>query len=387
MQTFKSHNEAWSAVRCIMADTDLTERDFLRHELPDASLLVCLYHTLRTFRREVTPEKLSITPAERTLSLPLLEGMASAESAAAYEQLYAQFSASVPGTVREYFDKNWHGVRQEWVACYTLGHDNCMMNANNHLESLNQKLKTVMKQDTTVFYRHLTMCLSSLRVERGHRTLDLCTRVTQVQPDTHPALVAYMALLTPFAYASLASQMDKAGGVQPERAIEAEQQLVVRSAGRELVAGIRHCACGYRAAMDLPCAHVFAARAYYEQDLFAEELCGRRWTVQYYLSIHQAPAASPVESPVAAAAQPVAPAARSLSQAEKYQQASDVAVALAQNLSALDGVDFDHGVAAMSVMADLLVRGRRVIVLEAPTMPAAESRKMSLIVQQHGCHD
>lgn len=42
-----------SEVRAIMTDKDLTERTILKDEFPTAHPLLCLFHTLRSFKREV----------------------------------------------------------------------------------------------------------------------------------------------------------------------------------------------------------------------------------------------------------------------------------------------------------------------------------------------
>ena len=120
------------------ADKDLTKRDVMRCELPDALLP---YHTLRTFCREVSQEQLGIKFAECTMCLAFMEAMAYVGSPADYDDLYVQFCASAPVAVRRYFDRNWHEIREEWVACFKLGHGNYMTNTNNRLESLNQKIK------------------------------------------------------------------------------------------------------------------------------------------------------------------------------------------------------------------------------------------------------
>ena len=223
----------------------MTERDVMRQELPDASLLICLFHVLRTFRREVSQDKLAISIIERTTSLDLLQGMAYAASPEAYERMYAEFCASVPQAVRTYFDRNWHGIRQE---CHKRGHGNYMTDTNNRLESINQKLKAVVKRYSSmpVFFRDLMVCISSMKVEHDHRALDLSTRVRQVDAAVDPALVSYMRLLTPFAYKSLAAQHPKTEHVRIVRAEVDEQRLIVESGKRELTAGTRHCQCGYR---------------------------------------------------------------------------------------------------------------------------------------------
>ncbi|XP_065678283.1 zinc finger SWIM domain-containing protein 1-like [Hydra vulgaris] len=47
VETFKRNNCSWSKTNAIITDKDLNERDVLRASFPDASLLLCLFHTLR----------------------------------------------------------------------------------------------------------------------------------------------------------------------------------------------------------------------------------------------------------------------------------------------------------------------------------------------------
>ena len=49
MSIFKENNPSWTATRVLMADKDMTERDVLASNFPNADLLICLYHTLRSF--------------------------------------------------------------------------------------------------------------------------------------------------------------------------------------------------------------------------------------------------------------------------------------------------------------------------------------------------
>ena len=59
VDVFKKHNDT-TGTKCIMADKDMVERDVLSEKIPNANLLICLFHTLRTFRREITTEKMNI---------------------------------------------------------------------------------------------------------------------------------------------------------------------------------------------------------------------------------------------------------------------------------------------------------------------------------------
>lgn len=39
-----------------MADKDMVERDIIAEKIPSAALMICLFHTLETFRREISVE-------------------------------------------------------------------------------------------------------------------------------------------------------------------------------------------------------------------------------------------------------------------------------------------------------------------------------------------
>ena len=64
MEIFITYNNT-SKTKCIMADKDMTERNVLAEELPSAILLICLFHVLRTFRREITCEKWALPQLRR----------------------------------------------------------------------------------------------------------------------------------------------------------------------------------------------------------------------------------------------------------------------------------------------------------------------------------
>ena len=73
LNVFKAKNESWKKTKVIMSDNDFVEREAVRDCFTIASLLICLYHTLRTFRREVTCEKMGITSAQRLHTLEILQ--------------------------------------------------------------------------------------------------------------------------------------------------------------------------------------------------------------------------------------------------------------------------------------------------------------------------
>ncbi len=55
------------STKCIMSDKNMTERTALSEQFQQSKLLICLFHTLRTMKREVSCEKLGISHGERSI--------------------------------------------------------------------------------------------------------------------------------------------------------------------------------------------------------------------------------------------------------------------------------------------------------------------------------
>ena len=84
---FKRFNHRWTDTKVIMSDKDLLKGMHLKIVFPEASLNTCLYHTLRSFRREITCEKLGITTAERLRCLEVVSKLAYSKSNKEFDTL------------------------------------------------------------------------------------------------------------------------------------------------------------------------------------------------------------------------------------------------------------------------------------------------------------
>ena len=110
---FKEQNPCWKKTKVALTDKDMVERKVLKSEMPQISLL--LFHVLRTFRREITTEKMEITSAQRTTVLEVLQRITYIPSEEEYTRNYHDLLALEIPTVTEYFNKNWHSIRTQWV--------------------------------------------------------------------------------------------------------------------------------------------------------------------------------------------------------------------------------------------------------------------------------
>ena len=138
MVYFKNRNPKWKKINCVMVDKDMTERLVFKEELPEAGILICLFHTMRTFHREVTTEKMGISNDEHIQVLEILQCMAYAKS---YQVLYEQLLSTGLNAVMKYFNDNWHLIRNKWVEGHKNKYTNFRNSTNNRLESINQKLR------------------------------------------------------------------------------------------------------------------------------------------------------------------------------------------------------------------------------------------------------
>ena len=101
--------------------------------------MICLFHILRSFRREVTLEKMGITSGQRNLCLEIMQQMAYAHDKDEYMDLYHNFQVNAPCSVLNYFNEQWHSIRDQWSMGlkYTTG--NFFNTTSNRLESINAK--------------------------------------------------------------------------------------------------------------------------------------------------------------------------------------------------------------------------------------------------------
>lgn len=147
---FKDSNiDAVLRIRSFITDKDLTERNVIAEVFPNVPMYICMYHTLRTFGRQVTTQSMSISSEKRDTFLKLLDNLVKSKTEKDYKSNYQELCKTAAPQVIEYFNKNWHPIRKEW-SLYSMVNGNLGNSTNNRLESLNGKIK-----DRT--QRHRTM--------------------------------------------------------------------------------------------------------------------------------------------------------------------------------------------------------------------------------------
>ena len=143
VSSFKLYNSDWNLTKVVMSDKDFTERTVFLIEFPQASLLICLFHTLRSMRREVTCEKLGLLPGDRDNALEILTKLTYSKSETEYLENYECLLKSGLQSVIDYYNDNWHPIRYQWVECFKGANFTAQERTNNRLESINAKVESV----------------------------------------------------------------------------------------------------------------------------------------------------------------------------------------------------------------------------------------------------
>ena len=97
----------------VLADEqkDMTEWKIIKKLIPQAGLLICLFHTMCSCKRESTTEKMGISVNKRLQVLEIIQSMANAPTEEVYQELYDQVMGTRFSAVKEYFIENWHSIR------------------------------------------------------------------------------------------------------------------------------------------------------------------------------------------------------------------------------------------------------------------------------------
>ena len=162
VKAFKSVNPSWCKVGVVVTDKDFTERAVFEEQFPGVQLQICLFHALRSFRREVTVDKLGIRPGERDYSLEIITKLAYSRSEEEYEKHYATLLETAPKSVVNYYNANWHVIKHEWVECFKSAFVTFGERTNNRLESINSKVKSVCSKFASLSRFFCVICRSHL---------------------------------------------------------------------------------------------------------------------------------------------------------------------------------------------------------------------------------
>ena len=152
---------------------------------------------------------MGITSEQCQSSLEIVQKLAYAATEEEYELLHDQLVRDAPNAVSQYFNENWHPIREEWVIGMKCQCGSFLNMTNNRLECINGKLKQVISRHSSLekFAEQFFVILNTLRTERDHRAAVMLQKVKVHCFDEGSAESDYSKLLTTYSFSFVIKQL------------------------------------------------------------------------------------------------------------------------------------------------------------------------------------
>lgn len=270
----KDNKNSWTKIKSFMTDKDLTERDVLKQVFPGVSTYICAFHVLKTFKKVVESSDMNLTKNEKMTAMSLLEDLVYAPSEEIYREKYLELNISCPSQLVEYFNQNWNNIKQDW-SLYSLIQNNLGNTTNNRLESINGKIKQVIKKNSPLaitikdFFEWYFSHKTESYIRAGRQFL----RRKNIPAGSDIAEHKYVEFLSDYASKRIRKEIKLSKKIFYNYIDEVNKVCKIGN----LEVSTTSCQCIENRSYKLPCKHIFAARSYFQLSLFDETLFDKRW--------------------------------------------------------------------------------------------------------------
>ena len=338
--------------RVFMADKDFNERAIIKELFPTATVLICLFHSLRSFKREISDKALGLPEGTQVVLKELFQSMCYAKSEDEYTKHYEHFMNAAPLHVQKYFDKNSHNIRQEWVLSFVFSCGNFLNTTNNRVESFNGKLKSVIESYSSLedFLHGLFTTLYATRNERNHKAATNYQKRKVLKYLPGSIQEQYTTLLTSYAAGFVTQQieyLDRVGNMTENRNGVFH---VHSSRGVEKVSN-NSCTCLFFSCMRLPCRHIFAVRQTTSENMYDESLCDIRWTNDFFKNNQRIFSKSFTVDNEPVVVQVIRKKHKILNKAQKFRESSTTTTKLAQLASDVGPAEYLRRMEVLKTLA------------------------------------
>ncbi|XP_057300762.1 uncharacterized protein LOC130635447 [Hydractinia symbiolongicarpus] len=118
---FQDPASASERISVVMADKDIKEREQIQNVFPNVIVLICLFHTLRNFSREVTMEKIEISSSQRPAILNNLQKLAYSRTESEYIRIMGEslhrFDFEAFDDIKNHYRNQFHQVNYICAVC------------------------------------------------------------------------------------------------------------------------------------------------------------------------------------------------------------------------------------------------------------------------------
>lgn len=335
-------DSAISRTKVVMTNRDFLCHDVLKEVFPNATQVLSVSRMLRTFKKDVTVNKMSLSASERHTALDIVQRMCYVQHEDQYDMLLEELECIGNQRLTSYFMDNWHNIRHQWVQGLQGNSVAFINRSNTRVEHISNRITGVITKYKSVgdMFRYLIIVIKSLHQERYQRILDALLR-QPTYPEISNTERYYGELLTPYAFNVVATQLR-------------HSTTMDRLGGTTVQGSTHNCECPLWSVMELPCKHILYHRSIAGLDLFFPSGVGRRWTRQYYKDSCRAGDTEASDDHVRGI----------LSEEEKYREVSALTEELATKISKLPMEKYQVLLATVSRMVEHVAKGADVDISE-----------------------
>ena len=324
LESYKGSTEM--VPHCVVMDKDCSEIVSSKSVFPDAQVLLCAFHTLKTFKKVTAARVHCPKTKERLRELLLL--MVSGKTKENFDRSEEELLEIAPPVFRDYYQKNWGNCPEMWATYAMDEHRHLGNTTTNRIESFHQKLKNHLRKDMTV-----AECVSGLlRVHRSMQDTDsFRKKMTKVATFYNAKGLSDIELL-------YSEQLTKYAASAVIRSIRASQDCTLKA---EYETSATTCGCSTYRTKGLPCKHIFHFRTGNGLPLYDATLVEDRWHEPSVETI------SPGEVVISSSQR-----AKKLSKTQKYKEAMAVCKEICDIISEHSMEKFDTQLAQLDHLLD-----------------------------------
>lgn len=364
IDSFKKNNDT-KGLRVVMADKDITERNVIKERL-NVPVLICLFHALKAFKREMATLKLPTCDSGNAKEL--FQKMCYSKTAVEYTEHLQKFKELNNEPLQKYFREHWEHISSDWVRCLKSQYGNFLNSTNNRLESFNSKLKSVINHHSSLetFIKSFFIVLKTLRNERDHVIASEFQKQKVSLKDSTDTETNINCALTSYAAKYVVKQLSASEQINTDSFQNIENiEYETKSGNLSLTRST--CSCCFSTSMRLPCRHIFAFRSFLNLPVFDVTLCDTRWLKQY---CHQTQRVfKPTKSVSDSSFNIIHSPCRSdkkLNQNERFRKANQTCIKLASLASEVGGGLYGRRLETLQLLQQFWERNEEVCITQLP---------------------
>ena len=259
-------------------------------------------------------------------------------------------------SVIDYFEENWHCIKDEWVEGLKSKFMTLRNRTNNRLECINQKVKSVCSKYASLeqCFTELFIVLNSLNTERDSRAAEVATKKCGLSFPDGSVEAKYAHYLTPYSFGYVHKELQLSLQIKDFEQVDDEHAIFNMSRG-PITTTMKSCECSFFVTMGLPCRHMFSFRKYHGVDMYDETMVLVRWTRLYYIGKHRVYNIfndSQSRSCLSKFSQASTTTKNIKSSHEKYREAFEICKSLATMLSEMPMRDYVHNIQELKQLKD-----------------------------------